>query len=106
MGILLHKVPLHKQRFKMKLLFVALLSLLICQKASSDDSGVSLSESEELPTMHHPRPSFNLTVIVLTMNRPQSLQRLLDSLLTTDFEFDDDFFDVEIHISKNTPHFL
>ena len=44
--------------------------------------------------------SFNLTVIVLTMNRPKSLQRLLESIKSTDFEFDDDKFDVEIHIDK------
>ena len=44
--------------------------------------------------------SFNLTVIVLTMNRPKSLQRLLESIKATDFEFDDDKFDVEIHIDK------
>ena len=45
-------------------------------------------------------PPFNLTVIVLTMNRPKSLQRLLDSLKATDFEFPNDKFDVEIHIDK------
>ena len=44
---------------------------------------------------------FKLTVVVLTMNRPQSLARLLKSLRATDFEFDDDKFDVEIHVDKS-----
>ena len=45
--------------------------------------------------------NFKLTVVVLTMNRPQSLARLLKSLRATDFEFDDDKFDVEIHVDKS-----
>ncbi len=44
---------------------------------------------------------FNLTVIVLTMNRAASLARLMRSLDNTDFEFDDDKFDVEIHVDKS-----
>jgi len=44
---------------------------------------------------------FNLTVIVLTMNRPHSLMRLLRSLDATDFENGEDFFDVEIHVDKS-----
>ena len=47
-------------------------------------------------------PPFNLTVIVLTMNRPRSLERLLNSLKATDFEYDTDFFDVVFHIDKST----
>ena len=47
-------------------------------------------------------PPFNLTVIVLTMNRPKSLERLLNSLKATDFEYDDDSFDVVFHIDKST----
>ena len=44
---------------------------------------------------------FKLTVVVLTMNRPQSLGRLLKSIHNTDFEFDSDKFDVEIHVDKS-----
>merc|ERR1712110_1124508 len=45
-------------------------------------------------------PDFNLTVIILTMNRPNSLQRLLESLKATDFEFASNKFDIEFHIDK------
>ena len=44
---------------------------------------------------------FKLTVVVLTMNRPNSLARLLNSIHNTDFENDDDKFDVEIHVDKS-----
>ena len=47
------------------------------------------------------RRSFKLTVIVLTMNRPRSLARLLKSLEETDFEDEADFFDTEIHVDKS-----
>ena len=43
---------------------------------------------------------FKLTVIVLTMDRPHSLARLLRSIANTDFEDDEDFFDIEIHVDK------
>ena len=43
---------------------------------------------------------FKLTVIVLTMDRPHSLARLLRSIAATDFEDDDDYFDIEIHVDK------
>lgn len=44
---------------------------------------------------------FKLTVVVLTMNRAHSLARLLRSLDATDFEFKEDYFDVEIHVDKS-----
>ena len=43
---------------------------------------------------------FKLTVIILTMDRHYSLARVLRSIANTDFEFDDDYFDVEIHVDK------
>ena len=43
---------------------------------------------------------FKLTVIVLTMDRPHSLARLLRSIYNTDFESKEDFFDIEIHVDK------
>jgi hypothetical protein len=43
---------------------------------------------------------FSLRVIVLTMNRPQSLGRLLDSLSRTFFEDPADSLHVEIHVDK------
>ena len=47
------------------------------------------------------KQNFKLTVIVLTMNRPKSLVRLLNSIRNTDFEEEDDKFDVEIHVDKS-----
>jgi len=44
---------------------------------------------------------FKLTVIILTMDRPQSLARLLRSIANTDFEFDNDYFDIEVHVDKS-----
>ena len=46
---------------------------------------------------------FNLTVVVLTMNRPQSLARLLRSIEDTDFGDleGEEFFDLEIHVDKS-----
>ena len=45
--------------------------------------------------------NFKLTVVVLTMNRPNSLARLLNSIHNTDFENDDDRLNVEIHVDKS-----
>ncbi len=60
---------------------------------------VFLSPSKEDVTSD--RRDFKLTVVVLTMNRPHSLMRLLRSIERTDFEFDDDGFDMEIHVDKS-----
>ena len=44
-----------------------------------------------------------MTVVVLTMNRPQSLARLLRSIEDTDFGDleGEEFFDLEIHVDKS-----
>ena len=57
----------------------------------------SLTELSELEQ----QADFHLKVIVLTMNRPESLNRLLSSLNRTYFEFDSDQLDVEIHVDKS-----
>lgn len=57
--------------------------------------------SQDVEITENDAKNFKLTVVVLTMNRPQSLARLLKSLRATDFEFDDDKFDVEIHVDKS-----
>jgi len=57
--------------------------------------------SQDVEITEKDAKNFKLTVVVLTMNRPQSLARLLKSLRATDFEFDDDKFDVEIHVDKS-----
>ena len=46
------------------------------------------------------RREFKLTVIILTMDRPLSLARLLRSIANTDFEQEDDYFDIEFHVDK------
>ena len=57
---------------------------------------VSLLKAEE----ENEKREFKLTVIILTMDRPQSLARLLKSIYNTDFENDQDYFDIEIHVDK------
>ena len=49
---------------------------------------------------------FNLTVIILTMNRPESLQRLLDSIDKTFFEFSEDKLNLEIHVDKSQGYII
>lgn len=58
-----------------------------------------LAKSETTTSVSDKR-DFKLTVIVLTMDRPHSLARLLKSLYNTDFESEEDFFDIEIHVDK------
>lgn len=45
--------------------------------------------------------TFSMKVIVLTMNRPESLMRLLRSINNTYFEHDTDSIEVEIHVDKS-----
>ena len=51
-----------------------------------------------LSTKGKEKRDFKLTVIVLTMDRPHSLPRLLKSIANTDFESDEDYFDIEVHV--------
>ena len=44
---------------------------------------------------------YTIKVIVLTMNRPQSLLRLLRSINRTYFEYPGDRLEVEIHVDKS-----
>ena len=44
---------------------------------------------------------YTIKVIVLTMNRPQSLLRLLRSIKRTYFEYPGDRLEVEIHVDKS-----
>jgi len=65
--------------------------------ANDDIPWASLSDLTELER----RQEFRLKVIVLTMNRPESLNRLLTSISRTYFEFEDDKIEVEIHVDKS-----
>ena len=58
-------------------------------------------ENKTDPKLIVDKRDFKLTVIILTMDRPNSLRRLMESIYNTDFENDSDFFDVEIHIDKS-----
>ena len=58
-------------------------------------------ENKTDPKLIVDQRDFKLTVIILTMDRPNSLRRLMESIYNTDFENDSDFFDVEIHIDKS-----
>lgn len=71
------------------IVWCGLLVLFICNGLAKEE------------TMKKDKRSFKLTVIVLTMNRAHSLSRLLRSISETDFEFDHDYFDMEIHVDKS-----
>ena len=58
-------------------------------------------ENKTDPKLIVDQRDFKLTVIILTMDRPNSLRRLMESIYNTDFENDSDFFDMEIHIDKS-----
>ena len=72
-----------------------LLCLAMVCSANTDNLKADNSKAD------NKKRDFKLTVIVLTMNRPKSLARLLKSLDATDFEFPEDYFDVEIHVDKS-----
>ena len=57
-------------------------------------------EDAASPSPSPPPPPFSLRVIVLTMNRPQALARLLTSLSNTFFQHHADSLHVEIHVDK------
>lgn len=75
-----------------KLTLMRFISVLMCLELIT-----SICNAEN--TTNH--KDFKLTVVVLTMNRPKPLARLLKSIYDTDFESDDDKFDVEIHVDKS-----
>ena len=58
------------------------------------------SSLEELAHLERQK-GFKLKVIILTMNRPESLRRLLHSINQTFFEHPEDALDVEIHVDKS-----
>ena len=74
-----------------RIILLFLVSVTFCGNSAMCD----ISEEDS-------HPPFNMTVIVLTMNRPKSLERLLNSLKATDFENENDSFDVVFHIDKST----
>jgi hypothetical protein len=60
---------------------------------------LTVRSNDDMSELEGTRP-FVMRVIILTMNRPQSLSRLLDSLSRTFFEYTADALHVEIHVDK------
>ena len=73
------------------------LAITSCQ--TSEDS-LPWTNLTQLAEMEQTEP-YTLKVIVLTMNRPQSLLRLLRSLNRTYFEYPGDGLEVEIHVDRS-----
>jgi hypothetical protein len=75
-----------------RLISVSLLACLFC-------AFLTVRSNDDMSELEGTRP-FVMRVIILTMNRPQSLSRLLDSLSRTFFEYAADALHVEIHVDK------
>ena len=76
--------------------------MLTTVTASYSDSQDSLpwSNLTQLADLEQVEP-FTMKVFVLTMNRPESLKRLLDSISNTFFEYEEDRIELEIHVDKS-----
>jgi hypothetical protein len=70
---------------------VSLLACFFC--------ALTVGSNDDMSELEDTRP-FSMRVIILTMNRPPSLSRLLDSLSRTFFEYAADALHVEIHVDK------
>ena len=91
-------------KINMRRLIAALFAVLFTAKVCCADSADKPSKGTEFasaPRNASDNREFKLTVIILTMDRHYSLARVLRSIANTDFEFDDDYFDVEIHVDKS-----
>jgi hypothetical protein len=89
-----------------------LLLVLMIHEPTGHGSGQSPETSQNRPpdslpwitlselTAREQLEPFSLRVIILTMNRPESLVRLLNSLSNTFFEEPTDTLHVEIHVDK------
>ena len=87
------------------LFFILLISG--CVKTKLCDNNTEQCDKDKLPWSNLTQLSeleltepFSMKVIVLTMNRPESLMRLLRSINNTYFEYETDKIDVEIHVDK------
>jgi hypothetical protein len=73
------------------------------QSSEKTKPNLTISSSDHLPWIplsELQAAPFSLRVIILTMNRPESLTRLLNSLTNTFFEEPTDTLHVEIHVDK------
>ena len=78
---------------------IAMLLLLCCLLVpglASPPTHANLTQLALLEQTAH----FSMRVIVLTMNRPDSLTRLLNSINNTFFEYPGDRIELEIHVDK------
>ena len=80
---------------------ILLLSVLttVTSHPDSQDS-LPWANLTQLATQEQVEP-FTMKVFVLTMNRPESLKRLLDSISNTFFEYEEDRIELEIHVDKS-----
>ena len=85
----------------MSSVFIFLLSVLttVTSHPDSQDS-LPWANLTQLATQEQVEP-FTMKVFVLTMNRPESLKRLLDSISNTFFEYEEDRIELEIHVDKS-----
>ena len=96
-------------------LSLVLLLVLVCAIGAEDEGGPVCSD--DVNQVSGCPWDLKLTVVVLTMNRPRALARLLQSLVETDLSDWEDSskgggastsvpFNVEIHVDKavGTPH--
>ena len=105
MSLLCHLLPLY-------LLFIVKLSTpsdVHCDASGCVDSQDFLpwSNLTQLAGLEQTE-IFTMKVFVLTMNRPESLTRLLTSISNTFFEYEGDRIELEIHVDKshgNHTHF-
>ena len=76
------------------------LSPELALSSSTSQDSLPWTNLTHLATMEQTEP-YTIKVIVLTMNRPQSLLRLLRSINRTYFEYPEDRLEVEIHVDKS-----
>ena len=83
-------------------IIISLLVLTIVSSQSQADPQDSLpwSNLTHLAELEQAE-TFTMKVFVLTMNRPESLKRLLDSISNTFFEYEEDKIELEIHVDKS-----
>ena len=98
MGILYHSIVL---------LLVIILQVSNSGRNNCDASSCTGSQDflpwsnlTQLATMEQ-KTEFSMKVFVLTMNRPESLMRLLNSISNTFFEYEGDKLELEIHVDKS-----
>ena len=87
-------IPEKSAMLRLFCIFTVFVSNIVTVTCDGLINATSLSELEQTQP-------FSMRLIVLTMNRPDSLMRLLRSINRTFFEYDSDKINVEIHVDKS-----